>query len=231
VTVIGTGTSSYEVIKLTETKYPDIAVIDYQLDCGGPDIVSLVRRRSPGTSIILISSSNDSRRAVEALSSGASAYLLRKSDMDILGSIIYVVREGGHYISWRIMARIFQTLPVSLRMGGTGQKVFPGGAGIPGGYGFPLLGQGETRVLELIGRGKGTKEIGETLNLKSGTVRNYISGLMRKTGAQNRQELLRFARNRGRPRAAALLRKNFSPLSRPMEKIPPRLEASLNLES
>jgi DNA-binding NarL/FixJ family response regulator len=230
-TVAGTGTDSYQAIRLAETLQPGVAVIDYQLDYGGLDVIALLKRRSPGTSIILLSSNNDGRHALDALFKGVSGYLLRKPDIDILVNVIYAVRAGGYYISQRIMAHIFQTLPK------------PNGAALRQNPDFSraskaritkktMLSRTELRILEFIGQGKGTKEIGEKLNLTMGTVRNYISTLMRKSGVHSRLEMARFVRNYGQPGPGGAPEKKARPAARPgpAKKFLPLLEASLNLE-
>jgi two-component system response regulator DesR len=55
----------------------------------------------------------------------------------------------------------------------------------------------ETTVLRLAGDGMRSREIAERLYLSPGTVRNYLSAAMRKTGARNRLEAVRRARAAG----------------------------------
>jgi two-component system response regulator DesR len=56
----------------------------------------------------------------------------------------------------------------------------------------PLTGR-EIAVLRLAGDGMRAREIAERLYLSPGTVRNYLSAAMRKTGARNRLEAVRRA--------------------------------------
>lgn len=62
--------------------------------------------------------------------------------------------------------------------------------------GSPLTEQ-ERAALLLAGEGMRTREIAKKLFLSPGTVRNYLSAAMRKTGARNRLEALRRARSAG----------------------------------
>jgi DNA-binding NarL/FixJ family response regulator len=195
--VMGTGTDSYQAIKLAETKQPDIAIIDYQLDHGGMEIIALIKRRSPHTAIILVSPYEDEKHASDALTRGVAGYLVGKSDMDILVGIIYIVHAGGSYVSHRIVVRVFQILPQLYRY----QEFYQGllsrvNARVPGDYRSPgVLSRTERRLIRMVGQGKNTREIGEILNLKPGTVRNYISALMHKIGIHSRQQIIFFALN------------------------------------
>jgi len=51
----------------------------------------------------------------------------------------------------------------------------------------------ELRIITCIGEGNTSSEIAEKLNLATGTVRNYISSVMHKTGLRNRSQLVRYA--------------------------------------
>ena len=55
----------------------------------------------------------------------------------------------------------------------------------------------ERQVLKLAGDGMSGAQIAEELRLAEGTVRNYLSEVMRKLGAANRVEAARIARHKG----------------------------------
>jgi DNA-binding NarL/FixJ family response regulator len=220
-TVVGTGADSYQAIKLVESQQPDVAIIDYQLDYGGLDVITLVKSRSPGTSIILMSSCNDGKHALDALRKGVSGYLLKKTDMDTLVNVVYTVRAGDYYISRRIMVQIFQALAKVPGSDAVGGKL----VGVEEGFPRGMLNRKEMKILGYLREGKNTKEIGERLGLKIGTVRNYISGLMRKNGVRSRVEMAYFVRGRWGEEW-----RGGSGRSRRAEGLMPLLEASLNVE-
>ena len=55
----------------------------------------------------------------------------------------------------------------------------------------------EKEVLELVADGKNTKEIADELELKSGTVRNYISTILDKLEVKNRIEAISRSKEKG----------------------------------
>jgi two-component system response regulator DesR len=55
----------------------------------------------------------------------------------------------------------------------------------------------EREVLRLAGTGSSSAEIAARLHLSAGTVRNYLSAIMHKTGARNRLEAFRIAEEAG----------------------------------
>ncbi|MFD0427709.1 response regulator transcription factor [Streptomyces zhihengii] len=55
----------------------------------------------------------------------------------------------------------------------------------------------DRRLLALIGRGLANAEIGELTHASEGTVKNQVSRLLRKIGAENRVRAARFAYRAG----------------------------------
>lgn len=55
----------------------------------------------------------------------------------------------------------------------------------------------ELEVLRLAGDGTPTREIADRLSLSVGTVRNHLNAASRKTGARNRIDAIRIARESG----------------------------------
>lgn len=55
----------------------------------------------------------------------------------------------------------------------------------------------EKEVLELVADGKNTHEIAEKLKIKTGTVRNYISGILDKLEVKNRIEAITRSKEKG----------------------------------
>jgi len=66
----------------------------------------------------------------------------------------------------------------------------------PDATGNPLTAR-EREVLQLAAEGLPSRRIADDLNLTVGTVRNYISGIVRKTSARNRLEAIRAADEAG----------------------------------
>jgi DNA-binding NarL/FixJ family response regulator len=191
--VIGAASDSYRTLRLIESEQPDVAILDYYLDqIHGQDLIPTIKHRSPGTSVIIISPYDDEKHVLNALSGGVSAYIVRKYDMSILAGIIHVVHIGGLYISSKILTRMlpkfhrYQQLFREFKFMKT-EKLFIDPQV------FISISPTEKQIIEYIGQGKTTKEIAEILHYKIGTVRNYISHLMKKTGGRSRAQLIYFA--------------------------------------
>jgi len=109
------------------------------------------------------------RRALEA---GAGGYLLKDRPSAELGEAVRRVHRGLRVVDPDLAAEAWCS-PAD-----------------------PLT-ERERRILWLASDGKSTGDIAAELHLSEGTVRNYLSQAISKTGAANRVEAARIARTRG----------------------------------
>jgi DNA-binding NarL/FixJ family response regulator len=192
--IIGTTSDCYHVLRIVEAEQPDIVIVDYYLGAVKLlDLIPIIKRKSPTTSVIIISPYDDGTHVWDALHRGASGYLIRKLDMDLLIGAIDMIYTGGCYVSHRIIARVLPKFHVY-------QKYYRENISVkkkrPSRHlNFITFSRTERQIIGFISQGRSTKEIAETLDLKPGTVRNYISGLMRKTGGRSRAQMIFTALN------------------------------------
>jgi two-component system response regulator DesR len=106
------------------------------------------------------------------MESGVSAFLVKDSPADKLAQTVRTVLAGGRVIDPDLAA-------AALAEGDN-----------------PLT-QRERDVLTAAADGSMISEIASRLYLSEGTVRNYLSACIQKTGARNRAEALRIAEERG----------------------------------
>jgi DNA-binding NarL/FixJ family response regulator len=188
--VIGTALDCYQALQVVVSEQPDVVVLDYYLDSiKGWELIPTIKRKSPATSVIIISPYDDDAHAWDAMNRGASAYLVRKFDMEILAGTIHVVHTGGRYISHRIVNSVLPKLHmyqeycqdiVSMKKSAASRRR----------KNFIRLSQTEKKIIGYISQGRTTKEIAEILNLKTGTIRNYISRLIHKMGGRTRAQMI-----------------------------------------
>lgn len=109
------------------------------------------------------------RRAME---SGVSAFLVKDSPADKLAATVHRVLAGGRVIDPDLAAAALAD-------------------------GVNPLTHRERDVLAASADGSLISEIAASLHLSEGTVRNYLSACIQKTGARNRIEARRIAEERG----------------------------------
>jgi DNA-binding NarL/FixJ family response regulator len=130
-----------------------------------------IKAHCPGTSVVLLSMYDDERYVSDALSAGASGYVLkRQADAELIDAI-RAVASGGHFLSASIE---------DVR------------AGAPD----PLTPR-ELGVVKLIAEAYTNKQIAEILHLSEKTVESHRANVLSKLGMRDRVELVRYAIKRG----------------------------------
>ena len=193
--VLAQGKDGYDALKLTGSLKPDIAILDNHLDfIGGEEIPPLLRARSPSTAVVILTAMISDYQLYRAVSNAVSGFVFKKTDMDVLPGILKGISGGGCFISPSLAARVLHLLAVSnpsVKIPARHKNAIPavGSGEDPTGY----LSKTELLILTRIGEGHTSDEIAKDLNLTVGTVRNYISSVMHKTGLQNRSQMVRYA--------------------------------------
>ena len=185
--VVARGRDAYDALKLIGSLKPDIAILDNNLEyIEGEEIPPLLKSRSPSTSIVILTTKISDDRIFKAASNQMSGILDKETDIAFLPSIINCVFEGGCYISPFIAARVLQLLAAQSRKFINVNDPY---SNDPTRY----LSKTELQVLTYIGDGYASSEIAQKMDLAVGTIRNYISAVMRKVGLNNRSQLTRYA--------------------------------------
>jgi DNA-binding NarL/FixJ family response regulator len=194
--IIGLGKDGYEAVRLVDSSKPDVILLNIDLPCAdGIKTASLIKVRSPSTAIIVFSDVDDCRYIFKAFHNGVSCYLSRKTTPDFLSQSIRTVYFGGSLIAPEFTdgtSRVFSSLA----------DYIPAYQNKPARQGErPHLPKNvsntELLVIGCVGKGLANREIAEELELREGTVRNYISSLLQKTGLRDRTQLAIFSLKHG----------------------------------
>jgi DNA-binding NarL/FixJ family response regulator len=194
--ITGFGKDGYDALKLAAEYRPHIIIMNLEKDSVGvPEVVPLIKRKSPATAVIILSGYEDDEYAGKAISAGASGYLVKKTDMNKLPDSVRSVYNGGYFINPTTLTRTFGMLSktgkyrkISRNSSVKNKKAMS----IPA-----CINRMELLLIVAIGKGYSNKEIATSLNLKPGTIRNYLSSIMRKTGLKSRSQVAIFALKNG----------------------------------
>jgi DNA-binding NarL/FixJ family response regulator len=216
--IVGIGSDGYEALKLVDMYKPDIVLLDVQEQAyDGVKTASLIKYRSPGTSIIIYTDVNEERRILSVFSSGISGYVTKKMDPELLYLGIHTVYRGGHLMAPEIASE-FNSITAKmvmevlksrgeLRMGrsfvtSSGEISQPGQIKAVNFETRPAftrmilprtISQSEIRLMGFVGQGFSNREIAEKLKLSEGTIRNYLSAVLQKTGLHDRTQVAIYA--------------------------------------
>jgi two-component system, NarL family, response regulator DesR len=162
-----------EVLKAANDTSPDVALLDIEMPgLDGLAAAAELKKRHPNTSIVILTTFGRPGYLRRAMESGVAGFIVKDSPADKLAKTIREVRAGRRVIDSDLAA-----------------TALAGGA-------CPLTPR-ERDVLAASQDGATIAEIAAALFLSEGTVRNYLSACIQKTGARNRAEALRVAEERG----------------------------------
>jgi len=180
--VIGEAEDGLKVMSLAERLRPDVLVLDLMMPgLGGFDVTRRVAKRLPRTRVVILSMYSSEAHVVEALRSGASAYVLKDASVEELVTAIREAAAGRRYLSAPFSTdRIESYLrrPIGADPYGT-------------------LTSREREVLHLVAEGLTSGEIAKRLFISPRTAESHRANLMRKLGLRSRTDLVRFALQRG----------------------------------
>ena len=162
-----------EVTAAALASKPDVALLDIEMPgMDGLTAAAALSQASPGTKIVILTTFGRPGYLRRAMEAGASGFVVKDSPADRLARTIRQVLSGQRVIDPELAA-------AALSEGAS-----------------PLTPR-ERDVLAASRDGATIAEIAAALYLSEGTVRNYLSSCIQKTGARNRAEALRLAEERG----------------------------------
>jgi DNA-binding NarL/FixJ family response regulator len=182
--VVGQTDNGLEVPGLVAEVHPDILVLDLMMPgMSGLEVIREVVTGSAGTRIVVLSMLANEAYVVEALASGARAYVLKQSEAGELVRALHEVAAGRRYLSPPLSDR---ALEAYLRQadGGTSERQ-------------GTLTPRERQVLQLVAEGHTSAAIAEQLFISPRTVETHRSNLMRKLGLRTPAEVVRYAVRHG----------------------------------
>ncbi|MEU8322971.1 response regulator transcription factor [Nonomuraea sp. NPDC048881] len=162
-----------EIVPVALDVRPDVAVVDIDLPVtDGITAAAELRERLPSCRILVLTAMGQPGHLRRALAAGIEAFLVKDAPGDRLAEAIRRTAAG---------LRVLESELVSSAME----------------YGESPLTPRETTVLRQAARGATAEEIAAGLHLSAGTVRNYLTAAITKTGARNKIDAVRVAEDAG----------------------------------
>lgn len=181
--IVASVSTSAALVRVATAVAPDVCLIDRDM----PEAAGATwetRTRLPQTKIVLIGDGSSDEELFAALRTGVEGFLFKDMNIERLPAALVDVSRGRAALPRSLAARVMTALRES---GPTWRAVAPSAT-------RGRLTTREWEVLELLERGLTTQEIAERLTLTTGAVRSHISGALRKIGATDRDEAVRFLR-------------------------------------
>lgn len=186
-----------------QTDEPDVLLVDLMLpDGSGLDALRFCRDKYPACDMMVISMFGEEAQIVDALSAGATGYLLKDGTEEDLAQHLKALRAGGSPLSPLIARRLLKRNFASydaLISATTAALSIPVAAArsvsaVPA---IPALTRRERDVLDLIARGFSYPELASSLNISINTVQYHVKGIYAKLSVHSKTEAVFEARHAG----------------------------------
>jgi len=182
--VVGTATDVASAVEQARTTTPDVVLMDLNLpDGSGIEATSSVLAQSPHARVLVMTMSSDDDAVVAAMRAGARGYVVKGAGRTDLLHAVRTVAAGGAVFSPTVADRL--------------GAFFSGLASQPAREAFPQLTEREREVLDLLARGYDNRRIARELFLSDKTVRNHVSNVLARLGAEDRTDAVQRARRAG----------------------------------
>ncbi|OXM69084.1 response regulator transcription factor [Amycolatopsis vastitatis] len=162
-----------EVAAAAREHRPDVALLDIEMPgLDGLAAAAVLAAQVPDCRVVMLTTFGRAGYLRRAMEAGAAGFVVKDAPADVLADAIRRVRAGERVVD--------PALAVATLAAGES----------------PLTAR-ERDVLITARTGATVAEIASRLYLSEGTVRNYVSAAITKTGARNRVEAVRIADERG----------------------------------
>ncbi len=184
VDIVGEADDVDPAVELIRERVPDVVLLDVHLPGGGGHrVVKEVRRTHPAIRFLALSVSDSPQDVVAVIRAGASGYLTKTSTAHQVVEALRLVAGGHAVFSPQLAGFVLEAFP----------SVDPAAVDPD----FDRLTPRQREVLRSIAKGYTYKETADSLHLSPRTVETHVSDVLRKLQLTNRNELTRWAMDRG----------------------------------
>lgn len=173
---IGTISSAEDAVMQIPILRPDVVLMDINLNSpeNGIDVVRVLKPRIPNTNFMMCTVYEENEKIFEALSAGASGYILKKTDPARMLEAIRELYEGGAPMSSQIARKVVAAFQEqSIKNNNNSEEL-------------DILSNREKEILELLSKGLMYKEIASQTFLSPETVRKHVYHIYEKLHVTNR---------------------------------------------
>jgi len=170
--VVGEAGDGEEAVRVAEHLRPDVVLMDLVMPRrDGVGAMRELRRRLPGTRVIVLTSFTDDERLLPAIQAGAAGYLLKNAEPGELARAVRLAHAGEALLDPSVAARLVDAL-----------------ADPPGAPPAERLTPREREVLALLARGMSNKRIALELGVAEKTVKTHVGHVLAKLGVSDRTQ-------------------------------------------
>jgi DNA-binding NarL/FixJ family response regulator len=159
----------------------DVVLMDIELPgMSGIECTFILRQRYPDLKIMMCTIFEDDDKIFRAIAAGASGYILKRTDAEILIRSIKELLQGGAPISSLIAQKVLSSFRKT----------------IPAHMGDSQLTEREQEILSLLASGYRNKQVAEKLNVSIATVKSHIYNCYQKLHVTSKVDAINKFRSR-----------------------------------
>lgn len=177
--VVGEAGDGLAALDHLASDSPDVVVLDMKMP--GPsavETIGAIKRRSPNVKILVFTSYAEDSQVRDALTAGATGYLLKDALRDDLIRAVHEVAAGRAWLHPQAQRQMLDWMR---------RPPSP----------IDSLTARERSVLGLLAEGLSNKQIARQLDLTEGTVKGYVSQVLDKLGVADRTQAALLAHKEG----------------------------------
>ena len=180
VEVVGTAADGEEAVALTETRAPDVILMDLRMPrCDGVEATRRIAAVRPAARVIALTTYADEPTVLSALRAGARGYLTKDAGAEQIHAAIVAVARGEAALDPAVQAHVLAGLAEQ-------------GEALPDG-----LTPREAEVLSLIAEGLTNAQIADRLVVSQATVKSHVNRVFAKAGVRDRAQAVAYAYRNG----------------------------------
>jgi DNA-binding NarL/FixJ family response regulator len=176
----GEAESAHQALEMMRTLTPDLVLADISLpDKHGLELIKDIQVLHPGIAVLVVSMHDESLYAERVLRAGGRGYIMKQEGGRKMMQAIRTVLSGQIYVSEKMSAKILE--------------IFSGRRSESSRPAMEKLTDREFEVFQLIGQGRGTRQIAEALHLSVKTVEVHRLHIKEKLELEDSPSLVRHA--------------------------------------
>ena len=174
--VVGEAESAEALLQVLRKNETELLILDVSLPGrSGLEVIKQIRASYPEIRVLVLSMFPEDQFAIRMLKAGASGYLHKDSEPEVLVDAVRSIHDGGEYLSPEITKLLYR------EMNNKNQD-------LP----HKLLSDREYEVFLAIGEGKANNVIADQLKLSAKTISTYRSRILQKMNMENNSDMIKY---------------------------------------